>query len=149
MTSIIIWEIFNVNWVGKNIRFNCESSATISPSDFRLTFLNNVVSWLDCWVNLAFVSGKLTAQTFTSFRHTCEALSFLVKQLTEKCGYQYLPTSRIQNDALEHHFGLYRQMSGSHYQISFPQILESERRLQLCGVQPKTFFYFYWRHYLP
>ena len=33
----------------KHIRFNDEYSAPISPSDFRLTFLNNVVSWLDCW----------------------------------------------------------------------------------------------------
>ena len=129
-----VWKIFNVNWVGKNIRFNDEYSAPISPSDFRLTFLNNVVTWLDCWVNLPFVSGKLTAQTFTSFRHTCEAFSLLVKLLTENCGYQYFLTSRIQNDALEHHFGLYRQMSGSHYQISFSQILESERRLQLSNI---------------
>ena len=116
------------------MRFNDEYLAPISPSDFSLTFLNNVVSWLDCWVNLPFVSGKLTAQTFTSFRHTCEALSLLVKQLTENCGYQYLLTSRIQNDALKHHFGLYRQLSGSHYQISFCQILESERRLQLSNI---------------
>ena len=105
----------------KNIRFNDEYSAPISPSDFRLTFLNNAVSWLDCWVNLPFVLGKLTAQTFTSFRHTCEALSLLVKQLTENCGYQYLLTPRIQNDALEHHFGLYRQMQGPIIRSLFPR----------------------------
>ena len=58
----------------------------------------------------------------------------LVKRLTEQGGYQYLITSRVQNDALEHHFGLYRQMSGSHYQISFTKILESERRLQLSNI---------------
>ena len=51
-----VWKIFNVNWVGKEIRFNDEYSATIFPSDFRLTLLNNVVSWLDCWGNLPFVS---------------------------------------------------------------------------------------------
>ena len=41
---------------------------------------------------------------------------------------------RIQNDALEHYFGLYRQISGSHYQISYNQKLESERRLQLLNI---------------
>ena len=49
------------------MRFNDEYLAPISPSDFSLTFLNNVVSWLDCWVNLPFVSGKLTAQTLPAF----------------------------------------------------------------------------------
>ena len=102
--------------------------------DFRLQFLYNVVSWLDSWVNLPFLSGKLTPQTFSSFKHTCEALPLLVKHLTENCGYQYLLTARIQNDALEHHFGLYRQMFGSQYQISFCQILDSERRLQLSSL---------------
>ena len=111
-------KIFNVNWVGKNIRFKDDYLAPIYPADFRLQYISNVVSWLDNWVNLPFISGKLTPQTFTSFRHTCEALPLLVKQLIENCGYQYLLTARIQNDSLEHHFGLYRQMSGSHYHIS-------------------------------
>ena len=112
-----VWKTFNVNWFGKDIRFKDEYLAPIYPGDFRLQFLENVVSWLDSWINLPFVSGKLTPQTFTSFRHTCEALPMLVKRLTEQCGYQYLLTSRIQNDALEHHFGLYRQMSGSHFSL--------------------------------
>ena len=129
-----VWKLFNVNWVGKDIRYKDGYSAPIYPGDFRLQFLNNIVSWLDIWNNLPSLSGKLTPQTFTSFRHTCEALPLLVKQLTENCGYQYLLTARIQNDALEHHFGLYRQMSGSHYQISFNQILESVRRLQLSNI---------------
>ena len=106
-----------MNWVGQNIRFKDDYHAPIYPADFRLQYLNNVVSCLDNWVNLRFVYGKLTPQTLPSFRHTCEALPLMLKQLTENCGYQYLLTVRIQNDALEHHFGFYRQMSGSHYQI--------------------------------
>ena len=43
-------------------------------------------------------------------------------------------TSRIQNDPLEHHFGLYRQMSGSNYNIPYCQILENERRFQLSNL---------------
>ncbi|KAI6652491.1 hypothetical protein LOD99_7505 [Oopsacas minuta] len=58
----------------------------------------------------------------------------LVTQLTDNCGYQYLITARIQDDPHEHHFGLYRQMSGCHYEISFNQILESECRLQLLNL---------------
>ena len=62
------------------------------------------------------------------------ALPLLVNRLTSECNFQYLLTARIQNDPLEHHFGLYRQMSGSHYHITYTQILESERRLQLSNI---------------
>ena len=126
--------MFNVNWVGKGIRFNDDFSRPLSPNDSRILFLRNVVNWLDCWKNLPTVKGKLSPQTFTSLKHTCNALPILVDMLCTKYGFQYLLTSRIQNDPLEHHFGLYRQMSGSHYQISYSQILESERRLQLSYI---------------
>ena len=35
---------------------------------------------------------------------------------------------------MEHHFGLYRMMSGSNYHISYLQILETERRLKLSNI---------------
>ena len=134
-----IWNIFNVNWVGMDIRFNNPNFAPLHLNDPRISFLNDVVKWLDCWKFIPTSRGKLTPQTFTSFRHTCIALPFLVQRLTLECGFEYLLTSRIQNDPLEHHFGLYRQMSGSNYNISYCQILESERRLQLCNLL--NFFY--------
>ena len=130
-----IWKMFNVNWVGKGIRFNDDFSRPLSPNDSRILFLLNVVNWLDCWHNLLTVKGKLSPKTtFTSLKHTCNALPLLVDMLCIKYGFQYLLTSRIQNDPLEYHFGLYRQMSGSHYQISYSQILESEGRLQLSNI---------------
>ena len=129
-----VWKIFNVNWVGKNIRFNDEMSAPLCLNDSRLLFLKNFVSWLECWRALPTANGKLSPQTFKSFIHTCKALPLLLELICTKYGFKYLLTSRIQNDPLEHHFGLYRQMSGSQYQISYCQILESERRLQLSNI---------------
>ena len=96
--------------------------------------MGDVVKWLDCWKLIPTSRGKLTPQTFTIFRHTCIALPLLVQRLTLECGFEYLLTSRIQNDPLEHHFGLYRQMSGLNYNKSHCQILESERRLQLSNL---------------
>ena len=58
----------------------------------------------------------------------------LVQRLTLECGFDYLLTSRIQNDPLEHHFGQYRQISSSNYNISYCQILESGRRLQISNL---------------
>ena len=129
-----IWNIFNVNWVGKDIRFNNPNFAPLHLNDPRLSYLDDVVKWLDCWKSIPTSRGKLTPQTFTSFRHTCIALPLLVQRLTLECGFEYLLTTRIQNDPLEHNFGLYRQMSGSNYKISYCQILESERRLQLSNL---------------
>ena len=62
------------------------------------------------------------------------ALPLLVDRLTSEGDFKYLLSARIQNDPLEHHFGLYRQKSGAHYHITYCQILESERRLQLSNI---------------
>ena len=129
-----IWDIFNVNWVGKDIRLKNDFSAPLCQNDFRFDFLRQVIHWLDCWKRLPIEAGKLTPQTFSSFKHTCMALPFLVDRLTSECNFSYLLSARIQNDPLEHHFGLYRQMSGSHYHITYCQILESERKLQLSNI---------------
>ena len=129
-----IWDVFNVDWVGKDVRFKNDYSAPLYPNDSRLAFIQHVVSWLNCWNNLPGKIGKLTAQTLTSFRHTCMTLPLLVNRLTSECNYEYLLSARIQNDPLEHHFGLYRQMSSAHYHITYAQILGSERRLQLSNI---------------
>ena len=69
------------------------------------------------------------------------AWPLLVNRLTSECNFQYLltATSRIQNGHLEYHFGLYRQMPGTYYHITYTQILESERRLQLSNTIIKLF----------
>ena len=58
----------------------------------------------------------------------------IVDHLTHNCGFDYVLTSRLQNDPIEHHFGLYRMMSGAQYHISYSQILESERRIKLSSM---------------
>ena len=62
------------------------------------------------------------------------ALPKIVNFLTGNRQFQYVLSYRLQNDPLEHHFGLYRMMSGAKYHISNCQILESERRLKLSHV---------------
>ena len=48
--------------------------------------------------------------------------------------FSYVLTSRLQNDPIEQQFGLYRMMSGAQYHISYTQILESQRRLNLSNI---------------
>ena len=54
--------------------------------------------------------------------------------LTGGCGFSYVLSSFLQNDSIEHHFGLYRQMSGSNYNFPICQVLESERVLKLSKI---------------
>ena len=73
-------------------------------------------------------------QKFTSFKHACLVLPQITSFLTLNCGFSFLLTSFLQTDPLEHHFGLYRMMSGANYHVSDLQILESERRLKVSNI---------------
>ena len=110
-----LWKIFNVNVPGKHVRLNDPLSSPMTFIDDRFVFLTRIVYWLEAWQSLPEKGGKLSKQTFTSFRH---ALPEITNFLTENCGYSYLLTSFLQTDPLEHHFGLYRMMSGANYHVS-------------------------------
>ena len=81
--------------------------------------------------------GKLSSQTFTSFRHSCIALQNSVNILTGSSDFTFVLSSFLQND--EHHFSIYRMMSGAQYNVTLSQILETERRIKLSGIL-KLFF---------
>ena len=126
-----LWKLFNINRPNKNIRLNDDISEQFYYNDFRFGFLAKVVDWLDNWKSLPEKDGKLSAQTFTSIKHSCLALPRIVNYLTKECVITYFLTYFLQTDTLEHHFGLYRMMSGANYHISYCQVLESERRLKV------------------
>ena len=129
-----LWKIFNINMPYKHVRLNDSLSRPLISNDDRFIFLTRIVYWLDAWQSLPEKGGKLSKQTFTSFRHACLVLPQITNFLTENCGYSFLLTSFLQTDPLEHHFGLYRMMSGSNYHVSYLQILESVRRLKVSNI---------------
>ena len=129
-----LWKIFDVNVPGKHVRLNDPLSSPMTFNDERFVFLTRIVYWLEAWQSLPEKGGKLSKQTFTSFRHACFALPKITNFLTENCGYSYLLTSFLQTDPLEHHFGLYCMISGTNYHVSYLQILESERHLKVSNI---------------
>ena len=129
-----IWKMFNINTPYKGIRLNDELSHPFVLNDPRFNYVSRVIDWLEKWKNLPKKTGKLTTQTFTSFRHSCIAITSIINHLIQDCDFTYVLTSFLQNDPLEHHFGLYRMMSGAQYHISYCQILESERRIKLSSI---------------
>ena len=92
------------------------------------------MDWIYAWKALPGKDGKLSPQTFTSLKHLCLALPKIVNHLTKECGFTYFLSYFLQTDALEHHFGVYRMMSGANYHISYCQVLESERRLKVSTI---------------
>ncbi|KAI6655366.1 hypothetical protein LOD99_2201 [Oopsacas minuta] len=129
-----VWKLFNINTPNKGILHKDEFSVPLTYNDIRFMFLQRVVDWAECWRVMPDKRGKLSPQTFTSFRHSCIALPCIVNHLTGNCGYSYVLSSFLQNDPLEHHFGLYRMMSGAQYHISYCQVLETERRIKLSSI---------------
>ena len=129
-----LWKIFNINTPFKGIRLNDSLSNPLTLNDERFFFLTRLAFWLDAWEELPGKLGKLSKQTFTSVKHACIALPEITNHLIQNCGFSYVLSSFLQTDPLEHHFGLYRMMSGSNYHISYLQILETERRLKLSTV---------------
>ena len=99
-----------------------------------LTMFQELLTGLKNGKNLPKKTGKLTTQTFTSFRHSCIAITSIINHLIQHCDFTYVLTSFLQNDPLEHHFGLYRMMAGAQYHVSYCQILESERRIKLSSI---------------
>ncbi|KAI6655342.1 Transposable element P transposase [Oopsacas minuta] len=129
-----VWKLFNINTPNKGILHKDEFSVPLTYNDIRFMFLQRVVDWAECWRVMPDKRGKLSPQTFTSFRHSCIALPCIVNHLTGNCGYSYVLSSFLQNDPLEHHFGLYRMMSGAQCHISYCQVLETERRIKLSSI---------------
>ena len=129
-----VWKIFNINTPYKHVRLNDEYSRPLTDKDWRFVFLDLVGKWLERWSSTLRKDGKLSAQTFVSFRHSCITLPLITSHLTQNCGFDYVLSSRLQNDPIEHQFGLYRMMSGAQYHITYSQILESQRRLNLSSI---------------
>ena len=99
---IRIWKVFNVNSPMKGNRFRDSFSNPLSKTYERFSFLSNVVQWLDTWKLLPGKVGKLTPQTFSSFRHSCLVLPQIINYLTsDTCGVANILFSRLQNDPLE------------------------------------------------
>ena len=72
-------------------RLNDQDSSPPIHDDSRFQLISRtVVRWLEYWKGLPSTQGKLTAQTFSSFRHSCIALPRLVNYLTGECGFSYV-----------------------------------------------------------
>ena len=98
-----VWKIYNINTPNKGILLKDKFSIPLN------SFLQRVVDRAECWRAIPEKRGRLSPQIFTSFCHLyCTPV--YCKPSHWKLWLLVRSFFVLQNDPLEHHFGLYRMM---------------------------------------
>ena len=138
------WKIFNVTHAYKGVRFNDSNCHPITSVDHEsILFLRQFLIWVEKWNNVVVQgeggnikkrNGKLTSDTQLALTHTVSTTLEIVKSLFTVLNFKYVLLGKFQTDDLEARFGQYRQMSGACYNISFAQVIESEKKLKTLSI---------------
>ena len=106
-----LWKIVNVKSRDVGIHKNDDLRKPIfSNDDLRLRILREYHSFFCKWRNSH--GAGLTKEIFTACEVMYQTLSLFCEYLMDN-GFNYVLLGHCQSDAIEHRFGLYRQMSGS------------------------------------
>lgn len=132
-----LWKIWNVKHPYQGQRMNdpfCQPIFT--PNDNKLQWLHSFHSWLNAWENnnIPQRQGILSKETMFALKHTVKTMSALAEHLLNDVQLQYVLLGKFQTDYLEFRFSQYRQMTGSNYNVSVNQIMESEKKLKILSV---------------
>ena len=123
-------QIFNIWWAISNSKQryspNKLNSAVVS-SDGKMKFFVVLADWIEAWCKSK--NFTLTQQTSAAFITTLRGQAMLVNELLEEDGYSFVLTARMQSDAVERRFSMYRQMSGGCFLVSLREVMNSERIL--------------------
>lgn len=132
------WKIMNVKHPhkGKRLRDAFMQPLTLSSDNESVTFLENVLVWMDMWKESNFEMGTLTKETHLALTHTTHAILELAKYCITELHFNYFLPGKIQTDPLEERFGKYRMLAGSQYNVSIRQVFESEAKLRLQNSLP-------------
>lgn len=102
-------------------------------SEDQLNFLKRFVAWLEFWMDLELDLhvGGLTKDTFTAAISSTNGIVRLIEESFYTTNIDYFLCGKIQTNDLEIRFGWYRGLSGSNYNVSVRQIMESEKKLRM------------------
>jgi len=136
-----LWRICNVKHPLSGLRLNDPYSEPIMGlMDHKLQWLRSFHDWLTAWESQKIEQrqGVLSRETMFALKHTVGTMCQLCEYLltTPVCGQQmnYVLLGKFQTDALEFRFGQYRRMSGTNYNVSVTQIMESEKKLKIMSL---------------
>lgn len=126
------WSIVNVKSVIKGKLKRQEFCKPIlSISDKKIEYLKKFLLWLHNWNGDSLNNVGLTKDTYNALKRSTEVLISLTEYSFTKFQLKYILPGKFQTDNLERRFGRYRNLSGCNYNVSFYQVLESEKKIRL------------------
>lgn len=130
---VIWWNIVNVKSPNKGMRLNnvYQNPLTNSENDEKKIFLHYFLDWLERWEKFNCDTGIFSKETHSALKLSTYSLLEVTSYCTSELNLNYILPGKFQTDNLESRFGLYRQLSGSQYNISIRQLFEAESKLRI------------------
>ena len=100
-----------------------------------------MADWVEEWDSQKLPNCEtfcLSDQTSKALRRTLRCHAALIEDLLND-KYDYVLTSRLQSDALEHRYGQYRQMSGGRFLVSLKDVVLSDKILKIKSLLKEGF----------
>ncbi|KAH8042027.1 hypothetical protein HPB51_019768 [Rhipicephalus microplus] len=133
------WKVVNVKTPFKGLRLRDDLQKPVYPSPFdpKVSFLNNVLDWLEEWKERRADVCKLSDETLGALIQTTRAFIEICAYCFEELKMSFVLLGKFQTDLLEERFGCYRRLAGSRYHLSARQIYECENKLRLQTTLPQ------------
>lgn len=129
------WNIVNVKTTTKCTTKRDEWSAPFrQQDDFRIQFLRNFISWLHTWNHPGNTEGIFTSDTYHAAVLTATTLLDILAYAQHIPDVKYVLTGKFQTDDLEARFRLYRSIAGRNYNVSYSEVVESEKKIRLHNI---------------
>lgn len=126
------WSVVNVKTISKATAKRDEWCAPFSDTnDFRIQFLKQFISWLHTWNHTGNTEGTFTSDTYQAAVLSTTTLLDILSYSLNVADIKYVLTGKFQTDDLEARFRLYRSIAGRNYNVSYTEVVESEKKIRL------------------
>jgi hypothetical protein len=122
-----------INRVSDILNSNSRLNA-LRPNSEQQQDLEDFLIYLDLWKSCSEPNFFLTNSTADGLKATINTTLNLLKYCTEELGYKYLMTTRINQDPLEHFFGLLRASGGANNNPESVQVAQIFRLMSLYSL---------------
>ena len=103
-----------------------------SDNDWKLTHIRESAASFVSWRQSGLPG--LSNATFSAWIVTLHGLTDLAVHLIRKHGFSYVLLGKLQSDALEGRFGIYRQLNGASFFMSVRQVLHAEKKIRVLNL---------------
>lgn len=129
------WDTVNVKSTLKGtIKRNDWALPFTTKSDPRVEFLKNFIEWLHIWNQSENNNGVLSKDTYKALVFSTQTIIDLINIGLDTPNVKYVLTGKFQTDDLEKRFGLYRNMAGCSYRVSYSEVIESEKKIRIHNI---------------